>query len=139
MPFNGSGTFNPAITFVPNTLATAEDQNTQDNDFAQGLSDCLTRDGHFVFFGRTQDFRNLRVGVKAIKPVFAARQRGKNFLMVEGLGKLQVIGVAGHPIKIGEHFIHATVFIVQRLLHLLPRQAIHAIFHPGRHVGQHGQ
>ena len=45
MPFNGSGTFNPQITFVPNTLATAEDQNTQDVDFAQGLSDCMTRDG----------------------------------------------------------------------------------------------
>ncbi len=45
MPFNGSGTFNPAITFVPNTPATAEDQNTQDTDFAAGLSDCMTRDG----------------------------------------------------------------------------------------------
>ena len=45
MPFNGSGTFNPQITFVPNTLATAEDQNVQDLDFAQGLSDCMTRDG----------------------------------------------------------------------------------------------
>src|ERR1700730_896145 len=45
MPFNGSGTFTPAITFVDNTLATAEDQNTQDVDFASGLTDCVTRDG----------------------------------------------------------------------------------------------
>lgn len=45
MPFNGSGTFNPLITFVPNTLATAEDQNTQDLDIAAGLTDCITRDG----------------------------------------------------------------------------------------------
>jgi hypothetical protein len=45
MPFNGSGRFNPQITFVPNTLATAEDQNTQDTDIASGLSNCITRDG----------------------------------------------------------------------------------------------
>jgi len=45
MPFNGSGIFIPAITFVDNTLATAEDQNTQDVDFAAGLTDCVTRDG----------------------------------------------------------------------------------------------
>lgn len=45
MPFNGSGIFNPLITFEPNTLATAEDQNSQDADIAGGLSDCMTRDG----------------------------------------------------------------------------------------------
>ena len=48
MPFNGSGTFNPLITFVPNTEATAEDQNTQDTDFAGGLTNCVTRDGQGV-------------------------------------------------------------------------------------------
>ncbi|MEJ0092497.1 MAG: phage tail protein [Methylocella sp.] len=45
MPFNGSGVFSPLITFVDNTPATAEDQNSQDGDIAQGLSDCMTRDG----------------------------------------------------------------------------------------------
>lgn len=45
MPFNGSGTFNVAIIFQPNTPATAEDQNTQDGDIATALSDCMTRDG----------------------------------------------------------------------------------------------
>ena len=45
MSFDGNGTFNPLITFVPNTLATAEDQNAQDLDFANGLSNCITRDG----------------------------------------------------------------------------------------------
>jgi microcystin-dependent protein len=45
MPFNGSGTFNPLITFIPNTSASAEDQNSQDEDFAEGLSNCITRDG----------------------------------------------------------------------------------------------
>jgi hypothetical protein len=48
MPFNGSGTFNPLITFVPNTLATAQDQNSQDVDFANGLTDCLTKDGQSI-------------------------------------------------------------------------------------------
>lgn len=45
MPYNGSGLFNPLITFQDNTPATAEDQNSQDEDFAAGLSDCMTRDG----------------------------------------------------------------------------------------------
>jgi len=45
MPFNGSGTFVPAVTFVDNTTATAEDQNTQDNDIAGGLTACMTRAG----------------------------------------------------------------------------------------------
>lgn len=45
MPYNGSGTFTPAVTFVDNTPATAEDQNTQDLDIATGLTDCMTRDG----------------------------------------------------------------------------------------------
>ncbi len=45
MPFNGSGTFIPAITFVDDTPATAEDQNTQDLDLADGLTNCMTRDG----------------------------------------------------------------------------------------------
>ena len=45
MPFSSSGTFNPLITFVDNTPATAEDQNAQDVDIAGGLSECLTRSG----------------------------------------------------------------------------------------------
>lgn len=45
MPFNGSGTFNVLITFIPNTLATGEDQNAQDGDIAAGLTNCLTKDG----------------------------------------------------------------------------------------------
>ena len=45
MPWNGSGTFSTAITFVPNTPATAEDQNTQDNDIASGITNTLARDG----------------------------------------------------------------------------------------------
>lgn len=45
MPFNGNGTFTPAVTFVDNTVATAEDQNTQDQDIAGGLSQCITSDG----------------------------------------------------------------------------------------------
>jgi hypothetical protein len=45
MPFNGSGSFSPAITFVDNTPATAGDQNTQDVDIAGGLTNCITRDG----------------------------------------------------------------------------------------------
>jgi microcystin-dependent protein len=45
MPYNGSGTFNPLITFVDNTPATAEDQNSQDSDIAGGLTNCMTLDG----------------------------------------------------------------------------------------------
>jgi len=45
MPFNGSGVFTPLITFIPDSDATAGDQNTQDEDFASGLTNCLTRDG----------------------------------------------------------------------------------------------
>lgn len=45
MPFNGSGVFNPAITFAANTPATADDQNTQDLDIAGGLTGCMTRAG----------------------------------------------------------------------------------------------
>lgn len=44
-PWSGTGTFNTAITFVPNTPATAEDQNTQDNDIAAGITNTLARDG----------------------------------------------------------------------------------------------
>lgn len=63
MPFDGSGTFNPAITFVPNTLATAEDQNTLANDFAEGLTDCLTRDG------QAPATNNLSLGGNQLKDV----------------------------------------------------------------------
>lgn len=45
MPYNGSGIFTPAITFVPNTTAQAEDVNTAIMDLATGLSDAMTRDG----------------------------------------------------------------------------------------------
>ena len=45
MPFNGSGTFNPLLTFVANTPATAGDQNSQDSDIATGLSTCITTNG----------------------------------------------------------------------------------------------
>lgn len=45
MPFNGNGVFNPLITFIPDSPATAEDQNSQDADIAAGLSNCMTRDG----------------------------------------------------------------------------------------------
>ena len=45
MGFNGSGVFNPLITFSPNTLARAEDQNSQDQDIATGLSTCITVNG----------------------------------------------------------------------------------------------
>jgi len=45
IPYNGSGVFNPLITFIPHTPATAEDQNDQDSDIANGLSNALTRDG----------------------------------------------------------------------------------------------
>jgi len=44
-PFNGSGTFNPELTLQPNTVAKAEDVNTNFTDAATGLSDCITRDG----------------------------------------------------------------------------------------------
>lgn len=45
MPFNSNGTFAPAVNFQPGTPATAQDQNTQDQDIASGLSDCQTRAG----------------------------------------------------------------------------------------------
>jgi microcystin-dependent protein len=45
MPFSATGIFTPAVTFVPDSPATAADQNTQDVDMAQGFTDCLTRDG----------------------------------------------------------------------------------------------
>lgn len=45
MPFNGAGTFTPAVTFVAGGVATASDQNEQDGDIATGLSNCMTRDG----------------------------------------------------------------------------------------------
>jgi|SRR5581483_1650846 len=37
MPYS-SGNFTPAVTFTDGTTATAEDQNTQDNDIAAGLT-----------------------------------------------------------------------------------------------------
>jgi microcystin-dependent protein len=45
LPFTAQGVFNPKITFVDNTDATAEDQNTQDSDIAAGLTQCMTRAG----------------------------------------------------------------------------------------------
>lgn len=45
MPFSNSGVFTPAVTFTDGTLATAEDQNDQDQDIANGLTACLTRGG----------------------------------------------------------------------------------------------
>jgi hypothetical protein len=45
LPYNGSGTFTPAVTFTDGTTATAEDQNTQDVDIASGLTQCQTRAG----------------------------------------------------------------------------------------------
>lgn len=45
MPYAANGIFTPLITFVPNTEATAEDQNAQDLDFANGFSNVMTRAG----------------------------------------------------------------------------------------------
>lgn len=45
MPFNGTGTFSPAVTYVDGTTATAAGQNSQDTDIAAGLTNCVTRDG----------------------------------------------------------------------------------------------
>lgn len=45
LPFTNAGVFNPKITFVDGTPATAEDQNTQDGDIAGGLTQCMTRGG----------------------------------------------------------------------------------------------
>ena len=45
MPFSPGGVFTPLIAFQDDTPATAEDQNSQDNDIASGLTDCLTRNG----------------------------------------------------------------------------------------------
>lgn len=46
MPYNPStGVFTPAITFQDDTEATAEDQNTQDLDLANGLTQAMTRGG----------------------------------------------------------------------------------------------
>lgn len=48
MPFNGSGTFTPASPSYPavaGTVIQAADRNTLDEDFASGLSNCITRDG----------------------------------------------------------------------------------------------
>jgi hypothetical protein len=49
MPYNGSGLFNPLVTFVDGTLATAEDQNSQDTDIASGLTTAVTRNGQSPF------------------------------------------------------------------------------------------
>jgi microcystin-dependent protein len=51
LPFNTSGVFNPLITFSDGTLATAEDQNTQDQDIAGGLTACMTRAGYAAMTG----------------------------------------------------------------------------------------
>jgi microcystin-dependent protein len=48
MPYNGSGTFTPLITFQPNTPATAEDQNSQDTDISSGISNSITKDGQGI-------------------------------------------------------------------------------------------
>lgn len=45
MPFNGSGTFTPVNTFVPNTTISSSAVNTNFSDVGTGLSNCLTRDG----------------------------------------------------------------------------------------------
>ncbi len=45
MPWNGTGTYNVPIAFVPDTDATAADQNNQDTDVAAGITNCMARDG----------------------------------------------------------------------------------------------
>lgn len=48
MPFNGNGTYNlpaPAYPAIPDTVITAEDRNTIDEDIASALSNAVTRDG----------------------------------------------------------------------------------------------
>lgn len=48
MPFDGNGTFNPPAPEYPavgGTVIYADDRNVIDEDFADGLSNCLTRDG----------------------------------------------------------------------------------------------
>ena len=45
MPFSSGGVFTPAVTFQDGTTATAEDQNSQDTDLANGLTQCWTRAG----------------------------------------------------------------------------------------------
>jgi microcystin-dependent protein len=45
IPFSPTGVFTPLVTFNDGTLATAEDQNSQDSDIAAGLSECMTLAG----------------------------------------------------------------------------------------------
>ncbi len=43
--------FTPLVEFVPDTPATAEDQNSQDQDIADGLTQCILKNGDSVMTG----------------------------------------------------------------------------------------
>ncbi len=77
--------------------------------------------GEFIFAGDADDFGNLRVGVQAVQSVLAVFERADHFLMIEVLGQLQVIRVAGHAVKIGQHLGHAALLGFERPLHLRRR------------------
>ena len=68
---------------------------------------------------RAGDLGNLRVSVETVELVLTARQRVEAELVVERQRQLEVIGVAGNGVKVGERLIDAAMLVAERLLLLL--------------------
>src|SRR5262245_10573486 len=82
MPFNGSGTFNRVRNWVADATAAikikADLHDSEDDNFASGLSQCLTKDG------QTQPTANIPMNGKKLinlaEPTAAADAATKNYV-----------------------------------------------------------
>lgn len=54
MPYDPSGTFSTVYTFAPNTPILSSEANTNNNDFADGLTQAFLRDGSIAMGGALQ-------------------------------------------------------------------------------------
>jgi hypothetical protein len=74
--------------------------------------------GQLVLPGRAEDLGELGVRVEAGKPVLAFGQGIEDRMVVESLGKPQIGLLACNRGQLGQHVVHAAVFVAQHSLHL---------------------
>src|SRR5262249_37203322 len=74
--------------------------------------------------------------MQAVQRIFASRQRIEDALVIELARYAQMLRVARDGVEIGQHFLHAAEFGLERGLLLFFTQTIDTEFDPGRLLQQ---
>ena len=74
--------------------------------------------GEFADAFKSHHFGHLCVGMHIVETVLSLRHGGKQSTVREACGSLEIFGVLGDGIGIGQYFVHAAMLIAQHLFHL---------------------